>query len=126
MPGRPRRRCTTPYCPNPALPRGRCARCEADRDAAYERAGKAIYNTERWRRLTRRLIDERVICQRHTCRARATDVDHVVAITDGGDPWDELNLEVLCHPHHSEKTAREVGLGGPQPARAPRRRRRGR
>lgn len=42
----------------------------------------------------------------------ATDVDHITRIEEGGDPWDETNLQGLCHSHHSQKTARETGFGG--------------
>jgi 5-methylcytosine-specific restriction endonuclease McrA len=42
----------------------------------------------------------------------ATDVDHRTRIEEGGEPWDETNLQGLCHPHHSQKTARETGFGG--------------
>lgn len=127
MAGRPRRRCTTPYCPRPATKRGPCTQCAAARDARYERAGRAIYNTERWRRLSRDLLDARVVCDRPRCTTRAEQVDHVIAIADGGQPWAEDNLEVLCRRHHGEKTALEVGLGTAQPAKArPRRRARGR
>lgn len=125
MPGRPPRRCTSPYCPNPALKRGRCQACEAARDERYQRIGETIYNTVRWRNLRRRILDERPICARRGCRARSTDVDHVIAIADGGQPWAEDNLEALCHACHATKTAREVGLGHAQPAKA-RARRRGR
>jgi 5-methylcytosine-specific restriction protein A len=114
----PRRRCTTPLCPNPVAS-GRCPACQAKADARYERAGKAIYNTARWRRLSRRVLDERPICQTRGCRARSAEVDHVIAIEDGGDPWDETNLAALCSPCHGRKTRAEVAArGGPRPARA--------
>jgi 5-methylcytosine-specific restriction protein A len=42
------------------------------------------------------------------CGAPSTDVDHRVPRRRGGtDHW--ANLQALCHPHHSAKTAREDG-----------------
>lgn len=41
----------------------------------------------------------------------AVDVDHVQAIEKGGDPWDESNLQSLCHSHHSQKTRQVDQLG---------------
>jgi 5-methylcytosine-specific restriction endonuclease McrA len=41
-------------------------------------------------------------------RALATEVDHIVALRDDGDPFDLANLQPLCHRHHAAKTAREV------------------
>ncbi len=35
----------------------------------------------------------------------ATEVDHKVAIRNGGDPWDWDNLASTCHACHSSKTA---------------------
>lgn len=48
-------------------------------------------------------------CARYGLRVRATDVDHIV---DHKGDWhvfcDTTNLESLCHPCHSRKTAREL------------------
>lgn len=32
------------------------------------------------------------------------EVDHIQEIKDGGDMWDENNLQTLCHKCHSKKT----------------------
>jgi len=39
---------------------------------------------------------------------RVFEVDHIVAITNGGDQWDEKNLQVLCNKCHDEKTAKDM------------------
>jgi 5-methylcytosine-specific restriction protein A len=38
----------------------------------------------------------------------ANEVDHIVSIANGGDPWDYTNLQALSKRCHSRKTAREV------------------
>ena len=37
------------------------------------------------------------------CTAKATDVDHIVRIADGGDVLDLDNVRALCHEHHKQK-----------------------
>ncbi len=39
------------------------------------------------------------------CGEKATDVDHVIEISDGGEEWDLENLQSLCDKCHKEKTA---------------------
>jgi 5-methylcytosine-specific restriction endonuclease McrA len=46
------------------------------------------------------------------CGGVATQVDHRVPVKDGGDPLDQSNLDPLCLPHHSAKTARENRAAG--------------
>lgn len=116
MSGRIRRRCTgSPTCPNPALAGGKCEdharQADADRNARRAKSLE-VYRSKRWRKLRALVLTERPYCQRDGCQAPATDVDHVRRIEDGGDPWNPSNLQSLCHPHHSEKTARETGFGG--------------
>lgn len=49
-----------------------------------------------------------VVCLAEGKRVRATDADHIKPRRLGGtDAFD--NLQPLCHPHHSSKTAKEVG-----------------
>lgn len=88
--------------------KGKCPLHAAEADAARN-AGRArslaVYRSARWRRLRARILRERPWCEHPGCREPATDVDHITPIEDGGDPWDEDNLQPLCHPHHSEKTA---------------------
>lgn len=47
------------------------------------------------------------------CARRATDADHILRRKDGGSD-DPVNLQSLCHAHHSVKTARETGWGRPR------------
>jgi 5-methylcytosine-specific restriction endonuclease McrA len=43
-------------------------------------------------------------CERMAFRPH---IDHVVPLADGGDPWDDGNLQVLCGSCHGRKTAEE-------------------
>jgi hypothetical protein len=53
------------------------------------------------------------------CNNLATDVDHVIAMQHGGNPYDSGDVQALCKRHH-EMTGREVwgrkdGLSGRTP-----------
>ncbi len=69
------------------------------------------YRTQRWRNLTTQVIrrDGRV-CSVSGCRSDMTAkgmtfVDHIIEVEDGGPFWDPSNLQILCKPHHDEKSA---------------------
>lgn len=80
---------------------------ERERNARRTKS-TSVYWTPRWDRLRRRILLERPWCQWPRCHLPATDVDHRIPIEDGGAPWDEDNLQALCHAHHSRKTADDV------------------
>lgn len=42
--------------------------------------------------------------------AERFDVDHIIAIVNGGEQWDEKNLQVLCQPCHKKKTKKDMEL----------------
>jgi 5-methylcytosine-specific restriction endonuclease McrA len=49
-----------------------------------------------------------VLAEEPTCRifgAPATDVDHIIAVADGGGMYDRANLRPLCRKHHKKHTA---------------------
>ena len=36
------------------------------------------------------------------------EVDHIIAVVNGGDFWDEKNLQVLCYTCHKKKTKKDI------------------
>ena len=79
------------------------------RDAGAERpsAAKRGYG-RRWQRLRAMKLRRDPICE---CGQAATEVDHKTPLSARGtNAWD--NLQSLCKPCHSRKTAIEQGLGG--------------
>jgi 5-methylcytosine-specific restriction endonuclease McrA len=84
-------------------------------------SNKAIYNSARWKRLRKLQLSREPLCR--MCDAigltvEATDVDHIKAIVDGGDPWDIDGLRSLCHACHSSVT-RAWQTGRPEPKAKP-------
>ncbi len=80
------------------------SRCRFHGGGAWERtdpSAKHRYDA-RWRDLRARVLRESPTCA--LCPARATDVDHIVAVADGGSD-DRPNLRGLCNPCHKKHTA---------------------
>lgn len=64
--------------------------------------------TARWKALARR-IKERDEWRCVKCRSRRRlQVDHIRPLHKGGVDYDPDNLQTLCEPCHSTKTARET------------------
>ena len=71
-------------------------------------------NGAAWQKLRAHVLANEPLCRDCTREGRtviATDVDH-----RDGDPGnnDAINLQPLCHAHHSRKTARDHGKRVPQ------------
>jgi 5-methylcytosine-specific restriction protein A len=112
--------CKEPGCGEWAEVRGRCRDHFREYDGQRRgslgggvlRAGHGLYRTKRWRLVRRRVLRRDEECQ--MCHDElAAVVDHIVAVADGGDPWDEENLQGLCWACHGVKTREEqMGRGG--------------
>lgn len=110
--------CLEPGCPA-LVPSGRCAKHQKAVAVHYDRYKRGNYGRP-WRRRRMAFIQsdiERNVwcaeCLRRGEKVVAEEVDHIVphrgdqALRD-----DPNNLQSLCKPCHSAKTAREVGFGG--------------
>lgn len=123
MPTRPPRPCATPNCPA-TVQGGRCATHERARHRALDATRGTA--TQRGYGVAWRATREAVLRDEPLCRAcamqgivePATDVDHVIPRRRGGTD-DLANLEPLCHPCHSRKTAAETFRGETVPAAGP-------
>jgi 5-methylcytosine-specific restriction protein A len=101
----PIRLCLEPKCPTPARYRGRCAEHAAVNERrTHNPEHRRIYNSKRWKVLRERVLTDQPLCP---CGQIASDVDHIKALEDGGDPWAPGNVQGLCKPCHSVKTAAE-------------------
>ena len=73
----------------------------------------AIYHTTRWKRL--RLIQLKrhplcVECNKNSRVKAANVADHIIRITDGGEPYDLNNLQSLCTACHNSKSGKEAHI----------------
>jgi 5-methylcytosine-specific restriction endonuclease McrA len=57
----------------------------------------------RWRKLRAKVLAEMPVCVVAGCGRLSTSVDHIVALSRGGDPYDRRNLQAMCATHNSSK-----------------------
>jgi 5-methylcytosine-specific restriction protein A len=106
MPTRPPSYCLAAGC-NLTTTSAYCTEHRPD----YTRTNNPLYSTRRWRMLRRQVLTDHPFCSTKGCHGLATDVDHIIAVRNGGAVYDRRNLQALCKPCHSRKTAGEVSLG---------------
>ena len=66
-----------------------------------------LYDKRAWRKLSRAYLIRNPLCAQCQDEGRivlATQVDHIVAVKDGGTWFDRSNLQALCDKHHGLKT----------------------
>lgn len=112
MPVKPATPCSQPGCPELSHERF-CpthAKAEDQRYRTYQRdpAINKRYD-HRWRKIRNAYIQAHSLCEHCQENGRVTpaqEVDHIIPLDKGGT-HDEANLQALCKPCHSSKTARE-------------------
>tara|TARA_R100001594_G_scaffold94682_2_gene128958 strand:+ start:19739 stop:20089 length:351 start_codon:yes stop_codon:yes gene_type:complete len=70
----------------------------------------AFYNSKAWRSLRRYKIQLNPVCEE--CERKGLiepgkEIDHIIAIKDGGSRLSLHNLQTLCRGCHSSKSAKE-------------------
>ena len=91
-------------CPEFAVKGSRCAKHQP----AYRGSSTQQGYGSTWRRRRVVVLANGPCCP---CGALATEVDHITPRSQGGTD-DPENLQALCKPCHSSKTAKEVGWAG--------------
>jgi 5-methylcytosine-specific restriction endonuclease McrA len=108
--------CNEHGCPEIVPPgQSRCTQHRRTQDRAWEQRThretqphREVYKNFQWLKLKAQVRLEEPFCRVSTCANPTTDIDHIIAVQDGGAPFDRNNLQGLCKQHHSEKTAHEV------------------
>ncbi len=110
---RPLKPCATPRCPELTT----ATRCERhtrarNRGPDTRRGTKSERGYDsRWSRFSRSYRQRYplcVECERNNRVTASAEVDHGVPLADGGEKYDEANLQALCKSCHSRKTLRET------------------
>jgi len=76
----------------------------------FDENGKAIYSTYRWKKLRKTKAELNPLCEHCEVFGIAKpveEVDHKLAIEDGGEIWNINNLQSLCKRCHIVKTRKE-------------------
>lgn len=106
MPIRVHSPCSVAGCPEIAVSGGRCAQHQQRRQYVDTRlsASKRGYDAK-WRKSRARFLSVHPVCV--VCGGEATEVDHIIPLSAGGDD-DWRNLQPLCKRCHSRKTRRQA------------------
>ena len=114
MPYKPLKPCAYPGCPNLTNERY-CPQHKKLTDAQYDarlrdREARAFYTSKEWKHLRQNFLIENPFCEE--CRkngrlTKATVVDHIIPIKQGGPALDENNLQALCASCHGSKSIKE-------------------
>jgi 5-methylcytosine-specific restriction protein A len=111
----PIRLCVSPRCSNQALPgRSKCQQhyreYERERSARRRAATSGVYKRKKWEMTRRAVLARDPICK--VCdKALSTEVDHIVPLAEGGDPYRLEGLQGICSPCHWAKTGAENARG---------------
>jgi len=71
---------------------------------AMSRAGSSVYNTEKWKTLSVKIRRKHPYCFICSKKDVKLYVDHIIELSDGGQPYELSNLQVLCASCHTTKT----------------------
>ncbi|MCG5220280.1 HNH endonuclease [Streptosporangium sp. KLBMP 9127] len=97
---------------------GRCAGCQ--RPPRKTKQGprptrQQLGYDEAWVRLSAKIRKSRPWCEAPSCGAPSQHVDHIDGSAVNNEEW---NLQALCRPCHSRKTAKhDGGFGNPRTPR---------
>ena len=119
--------CSAPGC-RTLVPSGQGSRCPAHLQAfraVQDRGRKAdpvrqasiigLYGSAEWKRLRAEVLGEQGICVVVGCGERATELDHVRSLRDGGPALERANVQGLCRRHHAAKGTRAGERYGRRP-----------
>ncbi len=114
MPYKPKRPCSYPGCPNLTNERY-CPEHKKIIDAQYDmrirdKGAREFYISHEWKKLRGNFLIEHPFCeerQRQGRLTKATVVDHIIPIRQGGPALDDENLQALCASCHGAKSIME-------------------
>ena len=111
MPYKSKRICSYPNCNK--IINSTQSHCHEHKPQSWEikREYNPFYSSAKWKRLSKRFRQANPLCVE--CKRKGRDqighhADHIKPIEQGGDPLDWNNLNALCIPCHSSKTAKEI------------------
>lgn len=67
-------------------------------------------NRQRWNKVKAAVFAAEPLCRMCAAKGRdvaAEELDHIVPVSQGGNPWARSNLQPLCARHHGIKSKRE-------------------
>jgi 5-methylcytosine-specific restriction protein A len=120
MPRKPKTPCRYPGCPRLVEGGSYCEEHKKEITRQYntyerDKVAQRFYQSEEWKATRRRKLQITPLCEecmRLGKLTKATMVDHIKPIKEGGSPLDQDNLQSLCWSCHSRKSAQEGSRWG--------------
>lgn len=83
---------------------------QEDKPSGFDTMSKqdGLYNSRKWRNKSRNYLKANplcVMCKANNIIAQATVTDHIKPIDQGGEIWDERNMQGLCASCHGKKSS---------------------
>jgi len=69
-----------------------------------DQSHKKIYNSQKWRNFREFYIQNNPVCESEGCTQAGYFVDHIHPISEGGDIFNEDNVQTLCPSCNGRKT----------------------
>lgn len=120
MPIKPKTPCKYPNCPKLVDGGSYCEEHKKVIDKQYntyerDKKSQKFYHSEEWKNLRKLKLSVSPLCEE--CKrtgklVKATMVDHITPIKQGGGALDINNLQSLCYSCHSKKSAKEGSRWG--------------
>lgn len=88
------------------------SRCRAHTRSNWGRTPSrfgSVYKASEWQSIRKRVLREEPVCAIVGCEERASEVDHVVPLSAGGDAFARDNLRALCREHHQKRSSQQGG-----------------
>jgi 5-methylcytosine-specific restriction protein A len=76
-----------------------------------DRDNSVFYNSTKWRKTARSHKERNPFCVKCEAEGKVSPAeftDHITRIEDGGEKYDDSNLQSLCAFHHNQKSGREA------------------
>jgi 5-methylcytosine-specific restriction enzyme A len=120
MPRKPKTPCRYPGCPRLVDGGSYCEEHQKEITKQYntyerDKVSQRFYQSEEWKLVRKRKLQLNPLCEeclRQGKLTKATMVDHIKPIKEGGAPLDLANLQSLCWSCHSRKSAEEGSRWG--------------
>lgn len=87
--------------------------CDRCKKREFTSSPNPFYQTPKWRKKAKRHKLRNPLCVECLSNGitKATEVtDHIIPLKQGGDPFNDDNLQSLCHRCHNSKSGKESKL----------------
>ena len=70
-----------------------------------DKSHAAIYHSSQWKKLREMFLSKHPFCVE--CKRKGYFIDHIIPISEGGEMYNESNLQTLCKSCNGRKTVNQ-------------------